>query len=145
MKKPLAVLDTNVFVSGLILPKSIPSRILHLWKTRVFDVVISDPMLEELEAVLWYPKLRKKYALDTFDVGDFIRNTKKRSVYVPVVRKPDVAIRDPKDLIILASALSGRADYLVTGDKDLLTMKLKKSVGPLLILTPAQFLERIQS
>jgi putative PIN family toxin of toxin-antitoxin system len=144
MKKPSAVLDTNVLVSGFILPKSRPAQILHLWRKQKVEVITSTPMIQELEAVLQYPKLRKKYSLDTVNIDRFVRQVQKRSTYSPVIRKPAVFIRDPKDLVVLGTALSGKADFLVTGDKDLLSLKHHPKLGRVKIVTVSEFLTRIE-
>jgi hypothetical protein len=54
-----------------------------------------------------------------------------------------VTVRDPKDTVILATAIDGKADYLVTGDKDLLVLAGHKSIKPLKIVTPTEFIRLI--
>lgn len=46
------VLDTNVLLSGLLIPKSIPGRIVQSWHNAHFDLVISEPMLDEIARAL---------------------------------------------------------------------------------------------
>ena len=55
-----AVIDTNVFISGLMLPNSTPGRIINAWRTGHFALVLSEPMLTEISTVLGYPKIRKR-------------------------------------------------------------------------------------
>lgn len=58
------VLDTNVFVFGLMLPQSLPGRIVAAWRDGEFDLVLSEPMLEEITRVLAYPKISRRLGWD---------------------------------------------------------------------------------
>lgn len=58
---------------------------------------------------------------------------------VPMTEIP-LPVRDPKDVHILATALGGDADYLVTGDHDLLVLRGDPRLGRLQIVTAAEFL-----
>ncbi|MCX6793557.1 MAG: putative toxin-antitoxin system toxin component, PIN family [Candidatus Gottesmanbacteria bacterium] len=139
MKKPSAVLDTNVLVSGFILPKSNPAQILRLWRQRKFTLITSSVMLKELELTFYYPKLTK-YFSHMVKVSRFIFLLQNKSFYLSEIRLPKIAIRDKKDLMVLGTALDSHADYLVTGDKDLLVLKHQKAMGKLSIVTPTQFI-----
>lgn len=50
-------LDTNVWVSGMLLPNSQAGKIIKAWNKAPFDIAISEPILKEIEKVLSYPKL----------------------------------------------------------------------------------------
>lgn len=54
------VLDTNVLVSGLLVPSSPPGQIVQAWRHGQFTVVMSDPLPKEVERVLGYPKIQKR-------------------------------------------------------------------------------------
>ena len=54
------VLDTNVLLSGLMLPDGTPGKIVNAWRRRQFSLALSEPMLEEVARVLAYPKIRKR-------------------------------------------------------------------------------------
>lgn len=143
MKKPSVVLDTNILVSGLIIPKSKPGRTVRLWKQNKIRLIVSSPLLKELEMVLTYPKLRAKYGLKITNTDEFIIQLKKRSNLVHHINLPLITIRDKEDLMVLATAVSGNADFLVTGDKDLLSLKETDSIKPLKILTVDEFLDEV--
>src|SRR4030067_1788613 len=108
MKKPLAVLDTNVIISGLILPKSNPGKIMRLWKSKKFDLITSTPVLKELERVLSYPKISMKYSLTTTAIGDMLNKIKKNSKIISQLKLPRVSVRDKEDLIVIATAIDGK-------------------------------------
>jgi len=133
-----AVIDTNVFISGLMLPKSTPGQVINAWRTGHFSLVLSEPMLSEISSVLSYPKIRKRIGWDDDTISRYltvlrfeaeISDTRRTAAHVP---------RDAKDNMVLATLLASEADCLVTGDLDLLTLA---DTYP--ILSPADFVSRI--
>jgi uncharacterized protein len=127
-----AVVDVNVLISGALSAKGASAEILRASRDGLFELVVSEMLLAELERALGYPKLRKRIPAE------------KAAVFVNWVRDhgtlaedpatpPPVGSRDPGDDYLLALAVSRRA-YLVTGDQDLLVLS-----DDLPILTPAQF------
>jgi len=112
--KPRAVLDTNVFVSGLIRSKGPPAAILKALRSKQFTLVSSPPVNEEILEVLNRPYLRDRYGLGDriFDVSFILWEVADLVLDLPGVQ----VCRDPDDDKFLATAVSGRADYLVTGD-----------------------------
>jgi len=116
-----AVIDTNVLLSGLIRPRGAPGAIVQALRDGRIVPILSRPMLEEIGAVLSRPWLQGKYGLGPGDVETVLRFLATRGELV----EPRVEIRrcrDPHDDMFLEAAVSGAADRLVTGDKDLLDM-----------------------
>jgi len=135
-----AVLDLNLFVSGLISSLGQPRRLLDgLWGDE-FVVVICTQLRDELEKVLQREKFTARFGVTPKARSDllFVIDAKARFV-IPAASVP-VLVRDPKDEIVLATALGGRADYLVTGDVDLLVLKNAPAIDPLQIVTVREFL-----
>lgn len=133
--KPRAVLDTNVFVSGLISPKGPPAAILRALRSKRFILVSSPPINEEIIEVLNRPYIRDRYGLGDriFDVSFVLWEVAELVIDVPDVRVSS----DPDDDKFLATADAGRADYLVTGDVgDLLQLRKYKDVT---IISPKEF------
>jgi len=131
------LLDTNVLVSGIAYPGSIPGKILSAWRTGSIEVVLSRYILAELKRVL--PKLRHRHGLSDPEISDLVEIL---SISCALI-EPDAAlaadaVRDVNDVPILAALVAGidsaALDYLITGDKDLLVLS---SAHP--ILTPALF------
>src|SRR3989339_1091797 len=139
--KPLVVLDTNVCVSALLLPQSTPGKIVELWFNQNFRIVISEPAISELIRVFSRSKFTDQFALSPVSVETLIQNIKSKTIVVSRLKKPKLTVRDPKDTVILATALDGHANFLVTGDQDLLILAGHKSIKPLKIVTPSQFLQ----
>ena len=128
------VLDTNVLVSGLAYPGSVPGRILGAWQRGGLDVVLSRYILDEMVRVL--PKLssNKRSPAEIRDLADSF-------MFVAAIVEPsgevDEGLRDQADQPVLGTLLAAQADYLITGDKDLLALAARYP-----IVTPAAFWER---
>ncbi|MGI8974906.1 MAG: putative toxin-antitoxin system toxin component, PIN family, partial [Gaiella sp.] len=109
------VVDTNVWVSGLIVPQGASGRVLRAMRERRFELVVSWQLAEELADVLRRPRIAR-YEISRRDVEDVLR------LLAPGLPTADidVPIRDPDDTPVVAAALAGAADAIVTGDKDFL-------------------------
>lgn len=133
-----AVVDANVFVSGLMLLASTPGRIIHGWRQGQFGLVMSEPMLTEIGAVLLYPKIRKRLAWDEKAVSRYLMLLRFESQMVDVAGVSASVPRDPADDCVLATLIASDADYLITGDADLLTLADRYP-----IVSPAEFAKMI--
>ena len=111
------VLDSNVLVSALLGQGGPRRLLLHL--SREHTIVSSVQMLAELEDVLH----REKFQLTDSQISDYLSLIIAGSTVLDVADYPDIIKADPDDDVILASALEGKADYLVTGDKHLLSLR----------------------
>jgi len=128
------VLDTNVLVSGLAYPASVPGRIVGAWQRSGLDVVLSKYILDEMVRVL--PKLSRNKR-NLAEIRDLADSFMFMAAIVESGGELGAALRDRKDQPILETLLAAQADYLITGDKDLLEL-----AGKYPILTPAAFRER---
>ena len=130
------VLDTNVLVSGLAYPSSTPGRILAAWRGGAIDVVLSRYILDELERVL--PRLDRLRQWSRQDIQDMVDSLSLLADLVEPAASASgearLAQRDPADIPVLGTLLASAAQYLVTGDKDLLTLANNYP-----IVTPAWF------
>ena len=116
-----AVVDLNLFVSGLLSSLGQPYRLICSFQEGAFTLIISRQLREELGEVMRREKFAARFSLSPIDVTEFLILVDATAIIVePVVTVP-VTVRDPKDEIVLATALGGNADFLVTGDADLLT------------------------
>lgn len=136
---PRVVLDTNVLVSGTIVRHGFPARILALALARQITLVVSPYLLAEYLAVIQRPHIAQKYQLGSR--LDLIRRfIQTNAVSVIPAAIPQVVLDDPKDDAILACAMEGRAQYIVTGDEHLL--KLARYCG-IQILSPRDFVVNV--
>ncbi len=136
-----AVFDTNILVSYLLTHRPPIATLIdvHLRKED-FQLITAHPLLVELERVLTYPKL-KQYLKKEEHVR-FLALIAAISEVVTLPQDIPKISRDPDDDFLIACAVVGEADVLVSGDQDLLTLK---QVGRIHILTPAQFLDIIEN
>jgi putative PIN family toxin of toxin-antitoxin system len=134
-------LDANVIISALIRPDSAPGRALAaVVKGIAVRLVTSDPLLAELQAALEYPRLQRYLKMSNQDKDEFVILLEQIAEPVRIADQPALGVcRDPDDEPYLQTALAGRADCIVSGDGDLLDMKVVEHIP---IVTPADF-ERI--
>ncbi len=130
------VLDTNVLISGLMLPKSVPGSIVNGWKSGQFDLAFSEEMLTEVGRVLGYPKISKRLEWDSALVERFLLLLRYKAEVVMIDGIEATVPRDADDNMVLATLIQSRADYLVTGDQDLLELQEQYP-----IIAPARFVE----
>lgn len=129
------VLDTNVLVSGLAYPGSVPGQIVAAWRQGSLDVVLSRYLLDELARVL--PRLNHRLQWQPADFADLIDILAIEADIVDPAAVSGGSARDAKDLPVLGTFLAAQADYLITGDKDLLALKDQYA-----IVSPAEFWNR---
>ncbi len=135
MKPDRIVLDTNVFISGLLSSTSPPAKVLEL--------AVRDGLL--LATVETQQELVRTMLSKRFD--RYVSRAKREALLmrlaplVELVASTQVvrACRDPKDDKFLEVAVNGRADVVITGDKDLLVLSPFTGIP---IITPAEYLER---
>jgi uncharacterized protein len=129
------VADTNVLVSRLILPESLPAQVLRRVEFESL-LLFSESTMNELADVLSRQKFDRYVSLD--DRRGFLERLGKIAEFIPIVQLVREC-RDPKDDKFLEVALNGRADAIITGDADLLAMNPWRGVG---ILTPSLYLKQ---
>lgn len=132
------VLDTNVLVSAFLTKQGVPNLIVSAWEGGVYRLVTSKQQLAELERVLRYDKLRHRILPQ--EAADLV--TRMRMSGYLAENLPEVDFSpDPDDNILLATAIAGKADLLVTGDqKHLLPLGVVEGIS---IVSPRAALEKI--
>jgi putative PIN family toxin of toxin-antitoxin system len=139
------VVDTGVFVSAFIQSRGTTGAVLRALRNKKFTAVYTTEILVEIIDVLGRNKFRDKYHIQPDDISAFVNLIRLRGELVipktEVTNSPKLTLcRDPKDHKFLIAALASSADYLVTGDKDLLDIVSFESIP---ILRPAEFLARL--
>lgn len=134
-----AVLDTNLLVSYLLTNGETTSQIIAHWEAGNFLFIQSPPILAELVGVLNRPKLQPYLKSDPQVLIDLIEPD---AEFVNGELAFPGACRDPKDDKFIACAGEGNADYIVTGDKDLLDLGTYERVQ---IVTVREFLILLES
>jgi putative PIN family toxin of toxin-antitoxin system len=131
--RPRVVVDNNALVSRLLIPESVPGRAVRKAVDEA-QLLVSEATLEELADVLARPKFDPYVSIA--DRQEFLRLLGRVVELVPITFTVR-ACRDPKDDKFLDLAINGRADLIVTGDKDLLELNPFRGIP---IVTPAEYL-----
>lgn len=128
-----ALLDTNIYISAILF-KGKPRLVFQDLIDEVFTGYISKEILDEIESTLSKPKFKldnnfiQIVLSEIRDITTFVKNK-------PI--QDYLELRDRDDYHILESAFAAEVDYLITGDKDLLTLQKIKNFS---IVTPNEYL-----
>ena len=134
------VLDTNLLVSYLITHRPpIATLIDHHLLRQHFILVTAPELLAELDRVLAYSKLQRYYSEE--DRTQFVALIMAVSEVVDLPEAIPRIGQDPDDDRVIACAVAGAAELIISGDHDLLALQ---QVGEIAILTAAQFLEMLK-
>ncbi|MEK7711876.1 MAG: putative toxin-antitoxin system toxin component, PIN family [Pseudomonadota bacterium] len=130
------VLDTGILIAALITADTSPDQVYQAWRKKRFTLVTSVWQLGEFRRASRYERVKK--FLTPTEAGNLVNGLKRHATVLTEL--PDVDLsRDPHDNPVLAMAITGEADYLVTGDRrGLLSLK---RVGTTRIITAAEFLK----
>ena len=130
------VFDSNVLVSAVILPNTVPASSFDTILDKGYHFLISKPVFNEITDIL----MRTKF--------DRYISQEKRITFLEVFLNHSISIdttskildcRDPKDNKYLELAIDGKADAIITGDSDLLILNPYHRIS---IITPSVFLDR---
>lgn len=133
-----AVLDTNTIVSGTIVPQGIPSQLLHAGHAQQFRWVTSAVIIEEVTRALCRPRIRRKYQIMAEDVNRMRAMLEGDTLVTAISTLVQGVATHPEDDLILATAVSAQANYLVTGDQQLQRLRTYQGVQ---IVSPREFFD----
>lgn len=136
-----AVFDTTIFVSSLLKKNGLPAQALAAWRAHRVVLLTSPAILSEIAATLQYTRIRRKYRVTDVEVGELIDLLLSDAVVVAGTLNVAGSVPgDPDDEIVLACAVEGQADLIVTGDQHLLALAAFRSIP---IVTVRSLLERL--
>lgn len=133
-----ATLDVNVLVSGLPASRGVPAELIARWLRREFALVVSEHILAEAAEAWEQPYWARRYS--TAQVAEAIALLRERAIVVRPVTTVHGVGEDEEDDLVIATAVGGGAQHLVTGDKALQTLL---RFGGIDIVSPRQFLDRL--
>ena len=134
-----AVLDTNIWVSAMLTPDKPPAKILEIALTGRMRLIISPGIIAEIGRVLQYPKVKKalkNHRITFQEVDDVIFKLLKVALITPGKTLAEGVSDDPADDMIIACALEGRADFIISGDHHLTDLENYQGIK---IVDPATF------
>ena len=138
-----AVLDTNVWVSAILSPGNPPAKILEFALTGKMRLIISPGIIREIGQVLKYPKVKKalkKHRISSQEVDDVILKLLKAAVISSGEILAAGVSDDPADDMVIACALEGHADFIISGDHHLTDLENYQGIK---IVAPSTFLALI--
>ncbi len=133
-----AVLDANVFVSGILSAKTVPGRILRAWRDDRLHLATSPVILGELDRVLRYPKIARLHGWSAAEIAEFIEDIAGLAMMTPGKLILKVIRDDPSDNRYLECAVESQADCIVSGDHHLQDLVHCQEIE---ILSPREFAE----
>ncbi|MDE0017997.1 MAG: putative toxin-antitoxin system toxin component, PIN family [Candidatus Poribacteria bacterium] len=140
-----ATFDTNIFVRTVIRKDNLPNHLLSLWREKRFVLVLSQPIIDEVEKVLLRRKLRRKYQYTLTEVSNLLELL--RLANIVEVNTHLELCRDTTDNMLVDCAVSGRVQFLVSYDKDIVDdAELKRALFEfgVEVIEPPNFLKEIQ-
>lgn len=134
-----AVFDTNVLASGAVAQAGTTlARLIDAIREGRFELSLSEPILIELRRTLARPYYAAR--INPTTAAAYVRTLVALSSIVPITEDVHHVATHPEDDLILATAVSARADYLVTGDQPLRSIG---SIQNIPVVSPADFLHAI--
>ncbi len=133
VKKDRVIIDTNLWISFLLTKEF--SNLDSLFSPPIVTLIFSQELLEEFLEVASRPKFKKYFTL--MDLEELLIQMQEHAEFVEVISQVELC-RDQKDNFLLSLAKDGKADYLITGDKDLLEIGQLENTP---IITISQFLK----
>ncbi len=138
------VLDTNIFVSSLLVKEGLSAQVLDAWRERKFLLATSPTLVSEIQSTLNYPRIRRKYNITNKDITQLITLLAEDALVVPgdIETASGSVPDDPADEAVLACALDAEADLVVSGDRHLLDLAEYRGIR---ILTVREFMEKLSA
>ena len=123
-EKIKVLLDTNVLISGIISIKGKASSLIDRWTNGEFDLIINFFLIDEFKATIKEDRIQKKYKLTDEKINEFLGKVYELAEITEGKYKIDIKkLKDKEDNPVLACALEGKVDYIITGDNQLLNLK----------------------
>jgi len=131
------VLDANVYISALISDKGNPARIIDRWLGGDFDILVSQPIINEILRVTGYKRIQKKYARVGENRLEFVELLSEQGLWIEPEKPLSIVTADESDNRYIECAVAGGAQYIVSGDTHLLAVGAYRGI---VVVTPAAFL-----
>jgi uncharacterized protein len=131
------VLDTNVVVSAYLVPTGKPAAIISLARQEKIDICLSQEILGEIRRTLLRPKLQKIHKAGSQEIDRFLQALAEVAILVPGTMEVEPVEDDPDDTKILACAVAGEVEFVISGDHHLTDLGSFRSIP---IVKPDAFL-----
>ena len=121
-----ATYDTNTLVSGTTISHGPISNVINAWINDDVEMITSEALIDELSRTLQKPYFTSRFS--DKQTQSFINVIRERATIVPITSTLPTVSKDPDDNMVLATAESGNASYIVTGDRQLQDIKQFKNI-----------------
>ncbi|MDA3898266.1 MAG: putative toxin-antitoxin system toxin component, PIN family [Desulfobacteraceae bacterium] len=118
-----AVIDTNLFISGMFSRDSVSAKLQNHWINLDFILVTSIDIIKEINRVFHYPRIQDRFHPKEETLRRFFKLIFRKALITKDRYKTDRITNDPTDNKFLACALEGKADYIVSRDPHLRNIK----------------------
>ena len=139
-QKLRAVIDTNLFISGLFARDSVSAQLQDLWINQDFEMVTSIEIIKEISRVLNYPRIKEHFKPAEDNIRRFYRLIFRKAIISKDIYQTDKIADDPTDNKFLACALEKEADYIVSRDPHLRNLKHYHGIQ---IVDATTFIEKV--
>jgi putative PIN family toxin of toxin-antitoxin system len=140
-RKLRAVIDTNLFISGLFAKDSVSAQLQNLWIDQAFELVTSVEIIKEVSRVLSYPRIKERFKPKEDNVRRFFRLIFRKAIISKDIYQTDKIVDDPTDNKFLACALEKKADYIVSRDPHIRNLKHFHGIQ---IVDATTFIEKVK-
>ena len=141
-RKLRAVIDTNLFISGLFAKDSLSAQLQNLWINQDFELVTSVEIIKEISRVLNYPRIQERFKPSRRKHPKvFPADLQKGNSFQKDIYQTDKIVDDPTDNKFLACALEKKADYIVSRDPHLRNLKHYHGIQ---IVDATTFIEKVK-
>ena len=131
------VLDTNVVISAFLSPAGHPGQIFQAWRQQQFELVLSQELLAEYAEALAYDRVNKYLRFTPAQLEEVVHNLKNSSVFIEDIYVGITIVADPDDNMLFSTALSGQAQFVISGDGKVQAVKEYQGIR---VFSPAVFL-----
>lgn len=138
--KIIAVIDTNLFISGLFGKNNTTSLLQELWVTQAVQLGTSREIIKEVTRVLQYPKIKERLPVNDDAIKRLFKLICRKAIITKDTYSTDKITDDPTDNKFLACGLEVKADYVISGDNHLLSLKHFHGIQ---IVDAASFIRKI--
>ena len=140
-RKLRAVVDTNLFISGLFGKDTLSAQLQDLWINQDFDLITSVEIIKEVSRVFYYSRIQKRFKPKEESIRRFFRLIFRKAIIAKDIYKTDRITDDPTDNKFLACALEKKADYIVSRDPHLRNIKHYHGIQ---IIDAKTFIEKVK-
>lgn len=132
-----AVLDTNIVVASFLAPAGLPARILALWRSGAFDLLVTEPILQEYARILASPRIARRHGMSAEEIAESMDGFRQYGLLVEPGEPLRVVEDDPDDEKFFEAAVAGGAAYVVSRDEQVLAVREFRGIR---LVSPEVFL-----